>query len=390
MLGRRGRYRVLALAFLAAFSTNVVRVAISPLLPDIIDAFDVTTGLMGLALTGMWASVAVTQLPSGLLADRYGERRVVLVSLVASGLAGTALALAPSFATFAVVAVLLGIGVGLYYPAGTALLTHRYENTGGALGVHAAAGPVGGLVAPLLATWLAARFGWRAGIAGGAVVLLLVAVVVARWLGRTPPERPDDSVRERVDVSELWALLSRPTIAYTTAVAVATGYTWQAFVSFFPTFLVEFHGFGSGRAGLYFSVVFALSAVGLPLVGRLSDAVGRDTILTLVLSLVALGFGAFVSLDGPWLLVSLVVLGSGMNWGGVLHSRYMDALSADEQGTGFGLVRSVSVLLGAIGNVVTGAVASAFGWPAAYGILVALLALVVLSLVGNRVLGLGL
>lgn len=389
-MGSRGRHGILVLAFLAAFSTNVVRVVISPLLPAIIDAFDASTGLMGLALTGMWAAFALTQFPSGLLADRFGERRVIVASLGLGTLGGGLLAFAPSFAAFAVVALLVGAGVGLYYPAGTALLTRRFEDTGWPLGVHAAAGPVGGLVAPLLAVEVAARSTWRAGIAAGALVVLVTLVLVGGGIGATPPVRPGGSLRDRVDVASLWALLSRPRIAYTTAIAIATGYTWQAFLSFFPTFLVEYHAFSVERAGLFFGVIFVFSAVGLPLAGRLSDAFGRDTIMALVLSLVAAGFGLVVTLDGVGLIVGIVVLGSGMNWGGILHSRYMDAFGPEERGTGFGLVRSVSVLLAASGNVVTGTVAEIAGWPIAYGIVIGLLALTVGSLAANRLLGIGL
>jgi YNFM family putative membrane transporter len=386
----RGRHGVLVLAFLAALSTNLVRVVLSPLLPAITETFGVTTGTIGLALTGMWAAVALTQLPSGLLADRFGERPVVLASLGLTTVGGGLLALTPSFLAFAVVVGLLGAGVGLYYPAGTALLTRRFEDTGGALGVHAAAGPAGGLLAPLVATALSSRYDWRAGVAAGAVVALATLALLARGIGPTPALRPDERLRDRVDLAVFGALLARPRIAYTTVIAVATGYTWQAFVSFFPLFLVQYHGLSPGRAGLFFGAIFAASVVGLPVVGRLSDTFGRDAILALVLCLVAVGFTLFLTVDGSGLLVGVVVTASGMNWGGVLHSRYMDALGSDERGTGFGLVRTVSVLLGAAGNVVTGTVAQFAGWPVAYGVVVVLLLAVVGSLVANRALGVGL
>lgn len=386
----RSRHSLLVLVFVAALSTNVVRVVLSPLLPAIIDGFGVSTGTIGIALTGMWAAVALTQLPGGLLADRFGERRVILASLGVTAVSGGLLAFAPTILTFAVVAVVLGAGVGLYYPAGTALLTRQFDNTGGALGVHAAAGPVGGLVAPLIATSVAVRYGWRTGVAAGAGVVLVALVLVASGIRSTPPLRSDEGPRGLVDPSALGALLGRPQVAYTTAIAFATGYAWQAFVTFFPTFLVSYHGFSTERAGLFFGVIFVFSAVGLPVVGRISDTLGRDAVMAVVLSLVAAGFGLFLAADGSYLLLGTVVVGSGMNWGGVLHSRYMDAFSADERGTGFGLARSVAMLLAASGNALTGTVAEAAGWEFAYGLVVVLLLIVVGSLLVNRAFGLGL
>lgn len=346
----RSRHSLLVFVFVAALSTNVVCVVLSPLLPAIIDDFGVFTGAIGIVLTGMWAAAALTQLPGGLLADRFGERRIILASLGITAVSGGLLALAPTLLTFAVVAVVLGAEVGFYYPAGTALLTRWVDNTGGALGVHAAAGPVGGLVAPLIATAVAVHYGWRAGVAAGAAVVLVALVMVASGIQSTPPLRPDEGPRGLGAPWALGALLRRPQVAYTTAIAFATGYAWQAFVSFFPTFLVSYHGFSAERAGLFFGVIFVFSAVGLPIVGRISDTVGRDTVMAVALGLVAAGFGLFLVSDGSYLLLGTVIVGSGMNWGGALYSRYMDAFSADERGTGFGLARSVAMLLAASGN----------------------------------------
>lgn len=57
------------------------RLAISSLIPDIATAFDVSYSVIGLALTDMWFAYGVTQFPSGILADRDGERRVILISI---------------------------------------------------------------------------------------------------------------------------------------------------------------------------------------------------------------------------------------------------------------------------------------------------------------------
>ncbi|MFC7172766.1 hypothetical protein ACFQL0_04165 [Haloplanus litoreus] len=81
------------------------------------------------------------------------------------------------------------------------------------------------------------------------------------------------------------------------------------------------------------------------------------------------------------------LVGLGLSWPGVVNSRFMDHLAADERGTGFGLVRTVVLLVSSLGSGVTGTVAEAVGWFAAYGVVAALLAALVALVVGNRVLG---
>ncbi|TKX77174.1 MFS transporter, partial [Halorubrum sp. SD626R] len=75
------RHTVLALCMLAFFVTYFARLAISPVVPFIVDDFAVSNTAIGAALSGMWLAYGVSQFPSGILADRFGERRVILVAV---------------------------------------------------------------------------------------------------------------------------------------------------------------------------------------------------------------------------------------------------------------------------------------------------------------------
>lgn len=56
------------------------RFLVGAVVPLLLVQFETTRTAIGLALTGMWAIYALTQFPSGVLAERYGERLVVTVS----------------------------------------------------------------------------------------------------------------------------------------------------------------------------------------------------------------------------------------------------------------------------------------------------------------------
>ena len=64
------RWTVLSLCTLAFFATTVARLVISPVVPAIEAEFDAPSGLVGVALTGLWTAYALAQFPSGVLADR--------------------------------------------------------------------------------------------------------------------------------------------------------------------------------------------------------------------------------------------------------------------------------------------------------------------------------
>jgi hypothetical protein len=88
----------------------------------------------------MWAAYALVQYPAGVFGDRFGERSVVFVSLAVAAAGAATLAAAPTFPLFVAVILVLGVGVGLYYNVGTALLARQFDDLGRAIGIHRVGG----------------------------------------------------------------------------------------------------------------------------------------------------------------------------------------------------------------------------------------------------------
>lgn len=359
----------------------VARLVISPVVPAIEAEFGTSTGVIGLALSGMWGAYALLQFPSGVLADRYGERRIVLAAVSLTAVGSLVLALSPTLWLFGVFAVVLGAGAGLHYVVATTLLTRLFSNTGRAIGVHVTGSPLAGLTAPVLAAAIATRYGWRPAILLGAAVAIPVGSLFAWRVRPTTPQHPDRSMREQVEVETLVALLSRPRIVYTTVLAVIAAFTYQATASFLPTLLATHHGYSTAFAGALFSLYFVVHGVCAPTAGWLSDRFGRDPTLAAILATGIAGYWMLATGNSRQIVVGAVVLtGVAMSWSAPLQDRYIAGLSEEETNRGFGLVRTVYMLLGALGSVVTGTLADLAGWTVAYGALGMLLAIAVGSL----------
>ncbi|MFC6754565.1 MFS transporter, partial [Halorubrum tibetense] len=187
-------------------------------------------------------------------------------------------------------------------------------------------------------------------------------------------------------------LLSRPPILYTTALATLGAFAWQATASFLPTFLEVGGGLSTALAAALFSLYFVVHGGTQPLTGSLSDRIGRDAAVTLTMAVGVVGYGLLVvgTRDGAGVvpvIAGVVLVGLAMSWGAPLQSRFMDLLSDAERGAGFGLVRTVYMVFGASGSVVVGAVSDLAGWPVAFGLLAAVMALGLAALLANRLLG---
>lgn len=388
----RWRYRetVLTLCTLAFFATMVGRLAISPVVPLITDEFGVSNSVIGVALTGMWMAYFAAQFPSGVLADRRGERPVILVAVGGTAVASVLLAVAPLFALFLAGTIALGAVAGLHYSVATTLLTRTYDEIGTAIGVHNSGGPAAGLVAPPIAAWIGVRYGWRPAVAIGAAMAVPVFALFAWRVRPTEPRRPDQPMRERFELEPLVALLSRPEIAFPVCLAIAGAFVWQATASFLPTFLAEHRGQSTELAGVVFAGYFVVQAITQVGVGAVSDRVGRDFATAGCMVLATIGFVLLIAVPGTAALVAAVALvGTGLGWGAALLPRFMDVLSEAERGAGFGLVRTVYGFVGALGSVGTGTLADLFGWGVAFAVLAGLLSLVFVALAVNRAFSLG-
>ena len=372
-MNRHYRHIVLGLCTLTYFGTRVSQLTISPLVPEITTALGVSQGMIGAALTGMWVAYALTQLPSGLLGDRFGERAVILLALGSASLASLLLSVVSSFTLFAVILVFLGAGVGLQYNVGIALLTKQFEQIGRTIGLYRTGGQLAGLVVPVVAAGVSLRYGWHVALLLGAGICVPTFLLVA-WQMRPTPPTHTQALRDQVAIKELSTILFRPPIAASTALAVLAEFVGQATMSFLPAFLVTFHGFTLGEAGILFSAFFVVTTLFLPVSGWIADRFSRSGAIVLLLLTGAVGYETLVLSSSTLVIViGIVLAGIGMSWDPPVQSQFVDHLTETEIGKGFGMIRTIYVLLGAFGSVVAGTIADIAGWGVAFTLLAGIL-----------------
>ncbi len=158
------------------------RLALAPVLPRVIEDLGITPGLAGVALTTMWAMVALCRYPGGRLVDRL-SRKTVLATGLATATVGAALTFgATDYPTFLVASAVLGVGIGLWLPAVVVSVSDLFvERRGQAYGVYEAFLNLAGVVAAGFALTVPAVFGWRDGYLAVVALLAVVGVLLHRW-----------------------------------------------------------------------------------------------------------------------------------------------------------------------------------------------------------------
>lgn len=139
---------------------------------------DVSQATLGLTVGVGYALVGLGALPSGVLADRYSSRTLVVACMLGMAAGFGALVVAPGVAGIAAALGFWGASASLYHPSALALLSRATEKQGQAFALHGAAGNVGTATGPLVTALLLAVAGWRT-VAGLLVLPALVAAGVA-------------------------------------------------------------------------------------------------------------------------------------------------------------------------------------------------------------------
>lgn len=95
--------------FVISFLTNIL----GPLIPDIIQSFDLSLGLAGFLPFSFFVAYAVGSIPSGILVEKYGEKRMMIVAFLLAFLGAIIFSLSPVFGAALFSLFLIGIGMAI-------------------------------------------------------------------------------------------------------------------------------------------------------------------------------------------------------------------------------------------------------------------------------------
>lgn len=257
----------------------------------------------------------VMQIPSGLLVDRFGQKRVIIpgFSLFAAGAA--VVTLSQTLPMLYAGSVLAGLGCGTFYgcaysltaenvPAERKSLSTAIVNSGMAigsgLGLISASALVGSGALP-----------WQTMVVIALVLALVMVVVFARVV-RSPKQAEDGALKGapaatgKTDARALF----KPQMIAAYVLYFSTMYAYYLIDTWLPNFLETERGFEGTAIGVASSLVFFSAIPGALIFSRLADKLPeRKVTIIIALELVAAGMlAAMINTGSQTLLVAGIVL----------------------------------------------------------------------------------
>jgi MFS family permease len=280
--------------------------ALTPLLPDYVDEFNLSKAGAGVLSGAYPAGALLGGVPSGIAAARIGARPTAVTGLIIIAVTTFVFATADSLVLLDLSRFAQGFGSALAWTAGLTWLVSETPpaRRGQTIGSAMAAAIVGALFGPVL--------GGAASVVGQALAFGaagLVAVTLAAWALTThaPPRAERQpfrvllaALRGRRIMLGIW-LVALPALLFGT-------------LSVLAPLRLEVLGFGAVAIGALWLGTAALEAFVNPWVGRISDRVGRFRPMRI--SVLA---AAVVSVLLPWpgsgLALAALVVAAGVSFG---------------------------------------------------------------------------
>ncbi|MFY1673128.1 DHA2 family efflux MFS transporter permease subunit [Plantactinospora sp. WMMB334] len=392
-------------AIMSILDVTVVSVA----LPTFQREFDASYATVAWTMTAYTLALATVIPVTGWAADRFGTKRLYLLSLVLF-LAGSALcSVAWDIGPLIVFRALQGLGGGMLMPLGMTIMTraagpHRVGRVMAVLGVPMLLGPIGG---PILGGWLIEAASWHWIFLINMPVGLVAFLLALRVLPKDEPHPAESfdfvgmlllspglalflygasSIPEAGTVAAAKVLVPAITglvliIAFvlhalrkdhplidlglfrnrnlTTAVVTMTLFTvaFMGAMLLLPSYFLQVRGEGTLDAGLLLAPQGIGAMLTMPIAGRLTDRTGPGRMVLTGIVVIAVGLSSFtqITADTSYLLLlgGLFVMGLGMGMTMMpIMSAAMASLTHQQVARGSTTMNIVQQTAGSIGTAV--------------------------------------
>jgi len=332
------------------------RNAANYVMPNIVADLGFSYSQVGLLSSALSFSWAVSAYFGGVLSDRTGVRKgILLVSVVAFSLCSFLSGLAGSFATLLAARLLMGLAEGPFLPVCQSLVTAESDpaRRGNNMGVMQNFGSnfLGSFIAPLVLVPIAAHLSWRWAFFVAGVPGLVMAFLIARYV-REPQRTTAAPVAAGADEMGHLAMLRYRNILLCVLMSIVM-VAWMVLGwAFLPLFYDKVRHFGPVALSVLMSLLGLSAAFFSFVVPRLSDRYGRRPVVVgfnlvgLLVPLAALYIDSSAVLLGLFIFIGWSASGTFPLFMGTIPS---ETIPSRYVATALGLTVGIGEIFGGVG-----------------------------------------
>lgn len=303
------------------------------------------------------------------MGDIVENRRLVVVSLLLTGIALAITAVSKDAVTFLAASFVIGLGsvaAQVLVPLASYLASE--SSRGRVVGNVMSGLLLGIMLSRPLSSLIADFFGWHAVFAFSAAALIILAIVLSKVL---PVRKPTTDTHYLALLGSMWHLLrTTPLLRRRAAYHACVFATFSLFWTTAPLLLSSPSFHFSQKEIALFALVGVAGAVAAPVAGRVADrgwtkpATGIALAVVAISMLLPLMIRTGSSTGIAILVVSAILLDAGVSANLVLGQRALFSLSPEVRSRLNGLFMAIFFFGGAIGSAIGGWLYATSGWVA--------------------------
>jgi MFS transporter, ACS family, hexuronate transporter len=329
------------------------RNALNFLMPFIQPQLGLNNSQVGLLAGGLSFTWALAALGIGVLSDRLGSRKGLLIlATLAFSLCSFLTGFATSFLMLLGARLLMGVAEGGIMPLSQSLIATEVapRNRGLAMGVAQGLGSslLGSFVAPVSLVAFTLAFGWRhAFFLAGAPGLLTAALIA--YLVREPATVGSPVQRSAAGIDALRAVLAQRNVLICAVMGVLLVSYLVVCWAFMPLYLTQVRKYDATTAGWLMGTLGISATIASFAISALSDRIGRRPVLiAMPLLAVILPLGALFYAGSPWGLAAIFFVGWAVTGIFPLFMATIPAESVEvgSMATALGICMGLSEILG--------------------------------------------
>ena len=320
-------------------------------LPIWAEVFGLSHSGVGLLKMTFSAAFGACQVPVGILAERWGERRLLAIGTVLAGLAFVAMTVVGNVWTLGLCALGVGIGTAVQHPLSSTIISRGFSASERrqALGIYNFIGDLGKVAVPAAVATVVGWAGWRAGagvlggtaMAGGVIIFI---VLLRAQLGAPPQNTAHGKQAQPTG----WQFRDRRGFQLLSAISVIDSAVRTGFLTFAPFLLIE-KGAAVETIGFALALIFAGGAAGKLGCGLMAARIGIRRSVFMTEGLTAITIVALVASPLWAALAILPLLGAALNGtSSVLYGTVGDFVETERQSRAFGLFYAVGAAAGVV------------------------------------------
>jgi MFS family permease len=359
-----GKYRVLGLMTGAQAGASVMQQSVGVLAPFLIADYALSKSALGVLFTAMFVGSTCFTAIGGVLTDRIGERRMVLVAGTIMSVALLAAVAIPDYRWLVGWMAIFGAGYAASTPAGgRAILAWFDRDRGFAMGIRQTGVPVGGLVGALLLPLIALHAGgYRAAFVVAALLVAVPSLVTFALYRESGAERPAPTTMREI-AGGMRTLARDPRLIAVTITCVLLVNVQLAMNGFLTVTAISDVGVTPAVASFAFAAAFAAATVARLFWGWFSDRFMRDRVallgaLCVLASLATFGIALLRPSTAALLIPAAMLFGfSGAGWNGVMAAALAEIGGVARAGSALGITLTALFAASAAGPLFFGAIA---------------------------------